>query len=59
MRKQVTGGVNLGNNGGFVQAGFDISHSGLLDASDFSGIEIAVFGNSEIYSRVCVRMILA
>jgi len=47
---RLTGQVKLENNGGFVQASLDLSEMGLLDASDYAGIEIEVFGNSEIYN---------
>ena len=46
----LTGQVRLENNGGFVQASLDLSESGLLDASDYAGLEIEVFGNSELYN---------
>jgi len=47
---RLTGEISLKNNGGFVQASLDLSESGLLDASDFAGIEIEVFGNGDIYN---------
>jgi len=47
---RLTGKVSLENNGGFVQASLDLSESGLLDASDYAGLEIEVFGNGEIYN---------
>ncbi|MEO6423333.1 MAG: CIA30 family protein [Candidatus Nitrotoga sp.] len=47
---QLTGDVSLENNGGFVQASLDLSSSGLLDASDYLGIEIEIYGNGEIYN---------
>lgn len=47
---RLTGDVSLENNGGFVQACLDLSESGFLDASDYSGIEIDVLGNGEIYN---------
>jgi len=47
---RLTGKVSLENNGGFVQASLDLSRSGLLDASNYAGIEIEVHGNGEIYN---------
>ena len=47
---RLTGQVSLENNGGFVQASLDLSESGLLDASGYTGIEIEVSGNGEIYN---------
>lgn len=47
---RLTGQVSLENNGGFVQASLDLSESGLLDASDYAGIEIEVYGNGEMYN---------
>lgn len=47
---RLTGEVSLENNGGFVQASLDLNGTGLLDASDFAGIEIELFGNGDIYS---------
>ncbi len=47
---RLVGRVSLENNGGFVQMAFDLqSEGGALDASDFTGIEIEVFGNGEKY----------
>jgi hypothetical protein len=47
---RLTGDVSLENNGGFVQASLDLCSAGLLDASDYSGIEIEVYGNAEVYN---------
>ena len=44
------GEVSLENNGGFVQASLDLSAAGLLDAGEYAGIEIEVFGNGETYN---------
>jgi hypothetical protein len=47
---RLTGDVSLENNGGFVQASLDLCSAGLLDASDYSGIEIEIYGNDEVYN---------
>jgi len=47
---QLTGQVSLENNGGFVQASLDLNPAGLLDASGYSGFEIEIYGNGEIYN---------
>jgi hypothetical protein len=47
---RLTGKVSLENNGGFVQASLDLCSAGLLDASDYSGIEIEIYGNGEVYN---------
>jgi hypothetical protein len=47
---RLTGDVSLENNGGFIQASLDLFSSGLLDASDYSGIEIEIYGNGEVYN---------
>jgi len=47
---RLTGQVSLENNGGFVQASLDLNPYGLLDASDYAGIEIDVYGNGETYN---------
>ena len=47
---RLTGDVSLENNGGFVQMAFDIESDGKpFDASDWSAIEIDVFGHGEEY----------
>jgi len=48
---RMQGLVRLENNGGFIQAALDLSPDGsAIDASVFSGIEIDVSGNDEIYN---------
>lgn len=47
---RLTGAVSLQNSGGFVQASLDLSQSGLLDAGDFTGLDIEVYGNGETYN---------
>jgi hypothetical protein len=47
---RLTGTVSLDNNGGFVQMAFDLAPDGsAVDASDFTGVELQVFGNAERY----------
>lgn len=47
---RLRGQVSLDNNGGFVQMAFDLAEDGAaFDASDWSGIEMDVFGNDELY----------
>lgn len=48
---QLSGDVKLDNNGGFVQAGLNLSgDNGVVDASRFKGVRLAVRGNGESYS---------
>jgi hypothetical protein len=47
---RLRGEVSLENNGGFVQASLDLSPAGTLDARDFLGIELDVYGNGERYN---------
>lgn len=48
---QLSGDVRLDNNGGFVQAGLDLSEdSDVVDASRYKGVRLAVRGNGESYS---------
>lgn len=48
---RLTGDVRLENNGGFVQAGLDLSPAGgVLDASGYAGIRLSVLGNGERYN---------
>jgi hypothetical protein len=47
----LSGDVRLDNNGGFVQMALDLSpHGGIVDASGFAGVLLAVRGNGERYS---------
>lgn len=47
---RLTGAVSLDNNGGFVQMASDLLSDGsALDASEYTGLEIDVFGNGEVY----------
>jgi hypothetical protein len=47
---RLTGDVSLENNGGFVQMAFNLaSDGGALDVSEFTGLEIEVYGNGEAY----------
>jgi hypothetical protein len=47
---RLTGEVSLDNNGGFLQMAFDFAPGGgQIDASAWSGIEMAVCGNAENY----------
>lgn len=46
----LTGIVSLENNGGFIQMAFDLREdAGAFDASGWSGLEIDVQGNGEVY----------
>lgn len=47
---RLRGEVSLENNGGFVQASLDLDPSGALDARDYRGIELDVYGNNEDYN---------
>ncbi|WP_462330411.1 CIA30 family protein [Thiohalocapsa halophila] len=44
------GDVSLANNGGFVQMSLDLSPTGQLDASPFTGIRLVARGNGEAYN---------
>jgi len=47
---RLTGQVSLDNNGGFVQMAFDLNSDDTpFDASHWTGIELDVHGNREIY----------
>lgn len=48
---RMRGDVSLENNGGFVQIALDLApEGGAVDARQWTGIEIDVFGNGERYS---------
>ncbi|WFE76402.1 CIA30 family protein [Roseinatronobacter sp. S2] len=48
---RMQGNVSLENNGGFVQIALDLGpHGGAIDASQWSGLELDVTGNSEAYN---------
>jgi hypothetical protein len=47
---RLSGAVSLENSGGFVQASLDLGASGALDASEYGGIELDVYGNDERYN---------
>ena len=48
---RLRGTVSLEHNGGFIQVALDLSPDGApVDASSFTGIEIDVLGNGEIYN---------
>lgn len=42
--------VTTENNGGFVQIALSLSEQGVFDASAYTGIEIEVAGNNELYN---------
>lgn len=47
---RMRGDVSLENNGGFVQIALALSpNGGVVDASDWGGIELDIFGNGEEY----------
>nr|WP_092778566.1 CIA30 family protein [Jannaschia pohangensis] len=46
---RLTGDVSLENNGGFVQMAADLGTGDVLDASDWTGIEVEVRGNGQTY----------
>ena len=47
---RLTGRVSLDNNGGFIQMAMDLNPDGsALDASEYTGLEIDVIGNAEVY----------
>lgn len=48
---RMRGDVSLDNNGGFIQVALDLAPGGgVIDASAWTGIEIDVLGNSELYN---------
>ena len=48
---RMTGGVSLENNGGFLQVALDLGDAGgEVDARDWTGIRLEVFGNDQIYN---------
>ena len=47
---RLTGDVRLENNGGFVQASLDLDALDFLDASAYTGFELDVLGNDEMYN---------
>lgn len=48
---RMSGYVSIENNGGFIQIALDLgTETGSFDASDFTGLEIDVLGNSESYA---------
>jgi len=47
---RLSGEVSLENNGGFVQASLDLGPAGTLDARNYRGVELDVYGNGERYN---------
>jgi hypothetical protein len=47
---RLRGTVSLENRGGFIQAVLDSAVDGVLDASDYSGVLLDVYGNDEEYN---------
>ena len=48
---RLSGDVRLENNGGFIQAGLDLSYEGkTLNASRYTGVRILARGNGEAYT---------
>jgi hypothetical protein len=47
---RMRGDVTTENNGGFVQIALPLSAEDVFDASAYSGIEIEVAGNNEVYN---------
>lgn len=48
--QRLTGDVRLDNSGGFIQMALDLaSNGGTLDASQYRGLCLEVFGNGETY----------
>ncbi|GIT90370.1 hypothetical protein JANAI62_01470 [Jannaschia pagri] len=46
---QLRGDVSLDNDGGFVQMAGDLGQPGPLDASAWTGVEVDIWGNGEVY----------
>jgi hypothetical protein len=44
------GAVSTKNNGGFVQMTLDLTHDKRFDASAYTGVELVVAGNNEVYN---------
>jgi Complex I intermediate-associated protein 30 (CIA30) len=47
---RMRGDVSTENNGGFVQIALSLSQQDVFDASAYSGVEIEVAGNNEVYN---------
>lgn len=47
---RLSGEVKLENNGGFIQAGLDLTSEEMFDAHDFTGIVLDLYGNDEAYN---------
>jgi len=50
LTTRLLGDVSLENNGGFIQMALDLKPDGVLDASEWTGLEIDVLGNGEQYN---------
>lgn len=49
MAHRLTGEVSTDNNGGFIQMASDLADGDAFDASGWTGVEIDVIGNGEVY----------
>ncbi len=47
---RLRGDVRLEHNGGFIQAALNVKDTTALDASDYQGILLDVYGNDEVYN---------
>jgi hypothetical protein len=47
---RLQGDVRLENNGGFVQAALDLNQEDAADASSYTGVQLELFGNGEVYN---------
>jgi hypothetical protein len=47
---RMRGDVTTENNGGFLQIALSLSEQGAFDASGYTGVEIEVAGNNELYN---------